>query len=525
MGTSDRAGAACILEQGNPLNDRLGPDATAVMAELGAILDSGNFDASPRSRAFLRFIVEETLAGRQAALTQASIATRVFGRRDDFDPTVDPVVRIQAGRLRRSLERYYLLATARGPVRLELPRGGYVPLFRWADALPAQAPGAAPGPAGWPDVVLDIHAEAASRFLDDLTRELGRYADVQVVRREDLARLPAGPAAARSFTLTGDVASALGRLRVSLRLVESSTARQVWAEEYVDTLPAGDDFLQVTAQVAAARIASEQGMVARILWSAGQPADADESTYGALLRSYRFFFVRSPAELLPTLESLQGAAARDPSCALLWIQLGRLHLANHAFEIAEAGTSLEQGLACAQQAVRLDPSSQRARAALAFALLVKGELATGRLEAEQALALNPASLVYLETVGWLLALLGDWERGLATVRAAMRRNPHHLPVAHFALWADHLRRGEVEEAYRAALQYGDAAFFWRAAMQACCLGLLGRGPEAREQVAELLRAKPDFRARGRELIGRLIRFPDLHRQVVTGLARAGLDLA
>ena len=117
------------------------PEADEVLEELERILASGDFDASPRSRAFLRFIVEETLAGRQEGLTQDAIATRVFDRREDFDPTVDPIVRIQAGRLRRSLERYYLLAGAGDPVRIELPRGAYVPVLRWA--TPAEEPASA----------------------------------------------------------------------------------------------------------------------------------------------------------------------------------------------------------------------------------------------------------------------------------------------------------------------------------------------------------------------------------------------
>ena len=79
------------------------PGAADVLGGLERIFANGDFDASPRSRAFLGFIVEETLAGRQQGLTQDAIATRVFHRRKDFDPTIDPIVRIQAGRLRRSL--------------------------------------------------------------------------------------------------------------------------------------------------------------------------------------------------------------------------------------------------------------------------------------------------------------------------------------------------------------------------------------------------------------------------------------
>jgi hypothetical protein len=121
---------------------------------LERIFTSADFDASPRSRAFLRFIVEETLAGRQGGLTQDAIASRVFHRRADFDPTVDPIVRIQAGRLRRSLERYYLLRGASDPVRIELPRGAYVPVLRWADPpdtpQPREKAAQWGGPGRWP---------------------------------------------------------------------------------------------------------------------------------------------------------------------------------------------------------------------------------------------------------------------------------------------------------------------------------------------------------------------------------------
>ena len=58
-----------------------------------------------------------------------AIAVTVFGRGADFDAVLDPIVRVQAGRLRRSLERYYLLGGADGPLRIEMPKGGYTPVF------------------------------------------------------------------------------------------------------------------------------------------------------------------------------------------------------------------------------------------------------------------------------------------------------------------------------------------------------------------------------------------------------------
>ena len=106
------------------------PAARAVRRQLERLFGSGDFDAPRRSREFLRFVAEEAIAGRGDAITQSAIAIAVFGRRSDFDAIVDPIVRIQAGRLRRSLERYYLLSGKDDPVRIELPKGTYVPVFR-----------------------------------------------------------------------------------------------------------------------------------------------------------------------------------------------------------------------------------------------------------------------------------------------------------------------------------------------------------------------------------------------------------
>ncbi|SEG61075.1 hypothetical protein [Bosea lathyri] len=102
-----------------------------IRAQLHCILASCDFDEPDRVRAFLSFVVEETLAGRADRIKAYVIAVEVFGRGADFDVTNDPVVRIEAARLRRGLERYYLLAGSSASIVIDIPKGGYVPSFRW----------------------------------------------------------------------------------------------------------------------------------------------------------------------------------------------------------------------------------------------------------------------------------------------------------------------------------------------------------------------------------------------------------
>src|SRR5262249_53244317 len=162
---------------------------------------------------------------------------------------------------------------------------------------------------------------------------------------------------------------------------------------------------------------------------------------------------------------------------------------------------------------------------LATALIVKGELSAARDELERALHSSPGSLVYLEIIGCLLTLLGDWERGQALSRSALERNPHCLPYVRLGMWADALRRGDGEPACPSAAECRAPPVFWRAPMRAACLGLLGRIPEAKAEVAEVLAAKADFARRGRTLIGCYVKSPEAMGRIADGLARAGLRLA
>lgn len=101
----------------------------AVREQLERILSSDEFILPERGRRFLRFIVDETLLGRQERLKAFTIAQDVFGRGAEFDAQNDPCVRISARQLRAALERYYLLAGSTDRILITIPSGGYVPSF------------------------------------------------------------------------------------------------------------------------------------------------------------------------------------------------------------------------------------------------------------------------------------------------------------------------------------------------------------------------------------------------------------
>lgn len=104
-------------------------DPAAVRIHLAELLASPQFSGAPSLSRFLRFVVEESLAGRADFLKEYAIGVAVFERGENFDPRLDPIVRVQAGKLRTRLQQYYAGEGASAAIRFEVPKGGYAPVI------------------------------------------------------------------------------------------------------------------------------------------------------------------------------------------------------------------------------------------------------------------------------------------------------------------------------------------------------------------------------------------------------------
>ena len=111
------------------------PTTEMIRLSLRKILASDLFARSSRQSRFLRFTVEETLAGRGSDLKQYVIGLKVFDRPYSFDPESDPIVRIGAVRVRAKLKAYYETEGREDSIVIEFPRG-YMPVFRWRQKTP-----------------------------------------------------------------------------------------------------------------------------------------------------------------------------------------------------------------------------------------------------------------------------------------------------------------------------------------------------------------------------------------------------
>ena len=267
--------------------------ADEVRAELDRVLASKGFQNAGRLSRLLRYVTEKTLAGDADQLKEYAVGVEVFDRDASYDPRLDSIVRVEAGRLRSRLDEYYANGGLEADIRIELPRGGYVAQFKRREiASPtAQAPHlrqgyggqASPKPrallivlagsafiiaaltlwlSAWrsgpklPSVAVLPFAEysenaqlagVAAQLNDEVTSELARLAKVGVVSHTSVMQLAGVKKPLRDIAATLDanficeatINPEAGGIKVVVRLVNADTDRKVWVQDYhgrVDTL-------------------------------------------------------------------------------------------------------------------------------------------------------------------------------------------------------------------------------------------------------------------------------------------------
>jgi len=234
----------------------VGVSEEAIRGQLAKLLASPEFVRRPVLRNFLSFVVEKVVAGRAHEVKEYTVAIEVFGRRENFDPSKDSIVRIQAGRLRRALERYYASCSGHDPVRIEIPKGSYVPTFHkpsasepgkgkawaeWGGARPTESLGPTVAVMPLANMTNDPEQEYfADGLTEELTHELSRFQGLSVVASDSTIQLKNEKAGAREmaqrlgvrFLLEGGMRRDVDTIKISVRLIDTATELQVWEGQY-----------------------------------------------------------------------------------------------------------------------------------------------------------------------------------------------------------------------------------------------------------------------------------------------------
>ena len=539
------------LPTSTPPGDALSltPAPEAIRDELARVLESDEFGASARLREMLRYLVDESLAGRGAKLKGYRIAVDVFGRGADFDADADPLVRIQAGRLRRALERYYGAAGAANPLRIAVPKGGYAPTFtavgtpvslRDASAPIRETPPVRPATAVavLPFQSLSSDPEQgyfAEGVAAELTLALTRFDGMAVIARQSALQyrdeLPDLPRIGRElgarYLVLGSVQRLGEAMRIDVSLVEAASQEVLWSERYGFDLAERDLFAvqDDIAQKVSARVAGRYGVVFRDLGRDAQGRrPALPAAYDALLRFHHYVAERTPGAERRARAALEEAVALDPSFALGWAMLAEMLVHAYASDPDAPVDTLDRALAMAARAVELEPACQQAHWSLAWVRFFRRDLGGFHSELERAIEQNPNAPYFVGVAGWALALSGEWERGLALLERGIALNPSYPRWFHFAHYADRFRKGDYAGALAQAGLMGPPESPRVLALTAAALQRLGRRDEARAKAAELAAGEPGFRRLGRRILQSYLLDDALRKQVLASLAEAGTAL-
>src|SRR6185437_9419353 len=208
--------------------------AKGIQRQLRRICAGATFRGAGRLRRFLEFVVQEQLAGRKDQLKEYVVGVAVFDKTSGFDPRTDPIVRVQARRLRSMLERYYREEAGADELVIDLPKGGYAPTFHERAALPAGA-GRNFAIADRNTVAVELPADHSAGgdlgyvcqgWHQEILCALAQLGDLRVLAKGT----EASPAAA--MVVSGSARSADGELRLILQLMDGSAGCLVWSGSF-----------------------------------------------------------------------------------------------------------------------------------------------------------------------------------------------------------------------------------------------------------------------------------------------------
>jgi serine/threonine-protein kinase len=466
------------------------PAPEEIRAQLAKVAASGAFRRSGRMCRFLSLAVEHALADSGEPLKEYRVGVDVFDRRPDYDPRVDPIVRVEARRLRAKLKSYYTSAGKADAIIIDFPKGAYVPVFRTrgapraaarreSDASIAVLPFANLTPEARDDYFSDGLAEELNLLLTRVEglRVVAWHSAAQLRgREEDLRairdRLKVGT------VLRGAVRRTAGQVRVTVQLIDTGSGAVLWSEAYSRAMSA---MFALQEEIARAIVTTLRVALPKPKPAAGVRSMPTLECYNLCLQG-RFYANKRTGEGLKRSAACYAAAIeKDGRCALAYAGLSDAYSLFCDYGWMHPNDAMPKADAAALKALELDPRSADALATLAFIRSIfqwRWDEAEGLYR--QAVAANPGNA---KARHWFatdhLALLGRFDEALEQIRLARLLDPLSL-IIHEGQGMVHMLARDFDAALATLGQLIelDPAFFKGYGTMGRVLSLMGRYPEA-----------------------------------------------
>jgi len=465
---------------------------TPARQELDRILASATFRQVDRLKRFLRFVALEALQGRGDQLKEYVIGVQVFDKSASFDPRADPIVRVQARRLRTRLARYYREEGAEDTVVLDLPKGGYAPVFKIREAAASGRRSLVATLVGQNTIAVQPFADLSpAHDLDYFCQGL-RHETIHRLARLDALRVlttPPGDAAPAAgseeyptpaaLQVTGSVRKAGNRLRTTIHLVDTATSSYLWSE----SIDAGlEDVFAAQDAVADAVVRKLEPRLldARQRRSSRRPAE-NLAARNLYVQGRYHLSQRTDEGLHKALEFFEKAIVEDPQFAPAHSGLADAHGLMAHYGVRQPAVAWARAASSAASAVMLDGNSAEAHTSLAHmkatqdwdwhaaareflvaigldpgyatahhwyamsCLVPMGRLDDAREEMRLAQSLDPVSSIVARDLAIVHFYRRDFDAALEQCDHTIELNPHFSP-AYWALGLIQEQRADLDEA-------------------------------------------------------------------------------
>ena len=468
----------------------------AIEAELQKILASKVFARSQRLSRFLRFVSEQSLQGN--TLKEYVLGVEVFDRRESYDPRLDPIVRVEARRLRAKLLEYYRTEGVADAVAIELPERGYSPIFRHRVPSPPKVRPRVEPPsiAVLPFVNLSPGVDN-EYFGDGLTEELintlAKIPGLRVVARTSVFQLKGKATDIRyvgaqlqvNLLLEGSIRREGEAVRVSAQLINVADGYHLWSEIYNLEMRSAFAVQEEIASSITRALQTRLNIEPESISVKRHPEDAE--AYGLFLQGSYYLNLRTEFGFLRSLECFQGAIRKDPGYALPYVGLANAYSLSTRYNVLPPQEAWPHAKAAALKSLELDDAMAEAHVAMAFVKLhYDWDWFGAEQEFLKALQINPNYAAAHQWRTWTLAVVGRFPDAIASMKAAHNLDPLSQNVS-----------ADLALAYYFARQYENAT----------------------EQCQEVLDVQPGFH-RPHQLLGMVHLQQGLSADAVTELQHA-----
>ena len=374
----------------------------AVRQQLDRLLSSPTFQQVDRLKRFLQFIVLETLEHRGDELKEYVVGVQVFGKESSFDPRTDPLVRVQARRLRARLERYYQGEGRQDDVIIELPKGGYTPSFRRRGGrssarMSVGATFASRNTVAVLPFVDQTPAQDLRFFCDALSQEivhgLTKFRGLRIIAtdlgdhgnsqpREVASRLGA------ATIIHGAVRRSGERIRVGSQLIDSASGTYLWSDAFDTPV---DDAITAPETIAQKILKTlEPELLAAGEPRAGRRPTRNLAAHNLYLQGRYHLNQRTEEGLHKAVDFFQKAIVEDAQYALAHSGLSDAYALLAHYGVLSPTEVWSKAASSAASAVMLDPHSAEAHTSLAHMKATQDwDWVASEREFQRAISLDP----------------------------------------------------------------------------------------------------------------------------------------